>query len=260
MKIQQLLVLCIGLLIILAGCGGDEIKDPVFPNPINERQTQEAPTRPSEDTTGSEIDSPQYPDGTTVIVAIGDSITYGIRSPIGGYPVILQSKLTAAGYNVVVINEGVPGQTSPETLAHFLEVIAGADIALIMIGTNDLINPGGCPEPFDCKTIENTEKMLDKALISKTIPIVSTVTPARSDGIYAWANYRIEMHNSLIYDIAAERNVVVVDNYNAILNNGGNTLYEDNKVHFTDQGYEVIAQEWFNAIVDNNFIEASHQK
>ena len=72
--------------------------------------------------------------------------------------------------------------------------------------------------------------MLNKALLSKTVPLISTVTPARSDGIFAWGNLRIEIHNSLIYAIAEERNIVVVDNYTAILENGGDSIFEDNKV------------------------------
>lgn len=253
MKIRIFFLLYLGLIIFCPGC--QEAESPTSFEVFDERQMQETPQQPSDDTYDSEIVSPQYPEGTTVIVAIGDSITYGQDSTLGGYPVMLEAKLLAAGYNVVVINEGIPGERSPETDDRFLEVIAGADIALIMIGTNDIVNPMGCPDPFNCQTITHIEALLDKALISKTVPIVSTVVPANPDGTYTWAEPDIQALNYMIYEIALEREVLIVDNYVAILANGGSALYSDN-LHFTDQGYDVLAQEWYNAIVDNGIIES----
>lgn len=243
------------ILLLIAGCGGDGGNDPTYPGAWNDELLQSTPSQPSEDTNNSDIDGPDYPVDTTVIVTVGDSLTYGIRSPIGGYPAILQMKLNEAGYNALVINKGVPGLTSPVAHDDMLEYIAGADITLIMIGTNDLRNPGGCPDRFNCRTVENTEAMLDKALISGVTPLISTVTPAKSTGINNWANPVISWHNEVIYSLANERNVIVVDNYTAILENGGDALFEDEKVHFTDEGYEVIARYFFNALVQNNLVE-----
>jgi len=254
MKISKLCVVWLGMLIMLTGCGGEHSHNPILPDLPDDRQMQEAPRRPSDDTQDSEVVSPQYPDGATVIVAIGDSITYGWDSTMGGYPAMLEASLLAAGYNVVVINEGVPGERSHATEDRFLEVIAGADIALIMIGINDIVNPMACYEPYNCRTIEHIETLLDKALISKTVPLVSTVMPVNSEGTYAWANSNVQASNAQIYEIALERDVYVVDNYTAILDNGGSALYSDN-LHFTDQGYGVLAQQWFDALVENSLIQ-----
>lgn len=255
MKKLSVIMVCVGLLIGLSGCGEDGAKDPVAPNLLDERQLQDGVRRLSEDTRGSDIDSLQYPPGTTVIVAIGDSITYGQGSTVGGYPALLQQKLVADGYNVVVVNEGIPGERSPSTDARFLQVIAGADVALIMIGTNDIINPAGCPNPYDCATSQHIDSLLDHALISKTVPIVSTLPPANPNSDYSWANFWIQSLNNQIYASAAQRDIVVVDNYNAILANGGTALYVD-RLHFSDQGYGVIAEQWYRAIIENEILES----
>ncbi len=247
------MILCVGILVSFTGC--ENSKNPTSFEELDERLIQVAPTRPSEDTTGSEIESLQYPEGTIVIVAVGDSITYGWDSTMGGYPAMLETKLLTAGYNVVVVNEGIPGERSPATENRFLKVIAGADIALIMIGINDIVNPMGCPQPFNCQTVGHIEALLDKALISKTVPLVSTVTPANPDGSYSWANFGVRNLNGLIYEIAVERDVYIVDNYIAVLNNGGSALYADN-LHFTDLGYDLLAQQWYDVIVENGIIES----
>ena len=175
---------------------------------------------------------------------------------MGGYPAILQQKLRAAGYNAIVLNEGVPGEISPETDERLLDVIANVDIALLMIGTNDVINHRG-----DYNSIDVIEGMLDKMIISKVVPIISTVTPAATDSDYAWANYGIEMLNYDISAAATERakSVYLVDNYTAILNNGGDALYVD-RLHFNDQGYAVIADQWFNCLTKNKILEKFKNK
>ncbi len=251
----KLFVVCVGILMLFTACGEKESHDPTMPELLDDRQMQEAPARPSEDTAGSEITSPQYPDGTIVIVAIGDSITYGQGSTVGGYPALLQQKLLADGHNVTVRNEGNPGERSPVTDSRFLREIAGADIALIMIGTNDVIDPAGCPNPYDCATIQHIDSLMDHALISKTVPIISTITPANPGSDYSWANFWIQHLNGQIYANAAQRGITVVDNYNAILASGASALYVD-RLHFSNQGYEVIADQWYRAIIDNKILES----
>ena len=101
MNVKKLFGICVGIFMIVIGC--ENVKHPTSSNLLDGKSRQAIPTRPSEDTAGSEIALGQYPEDYTVIVAIGDSITYGVRSPIGGYPAILQSKLTQAGYNNAVV-------------------------------------------------------------------------------------------------------------------------------------------------------------
>ncbi len=77
--------------------------------------------------------------GGIVIAAIGDSITCGQGSTQGGYVPMLEQKLQAAGYDVTVRQEAVPGEQAASTDMRFSTAIAGADIALIMIGTNNQV-------------------------------------------------------------------------------------------------------------------------
>ncbi|GAK58101.1 lipolytic protein G-D-S-L family [Candidatus Vecturithrix granuli] len=212
----------------------------------------------SDDTSGSAIDSPQYPEATTVIIAIGDSITYGQGASGGGYPSMLQEKLLAAGYTVVVLNAGIRGERAYSTHERWLQEIADADIALLMIGINDLLNPGHCHEPYDCHTAEYIEAMINEALISKKIPLVSTVTPAKTTDVRAWVNPYIRSLNARIESLATQYNIPLVDNYQAIRDNGGDALYSDH-VHFSDTGYNIIAQQWFDAIVNGKLIETARE-
>jgi acyl-CoA thioesterase I len=77
---------------------------------------------------------------TIHIVAFGDSATEGWLVPREqAYPAQLQALLRKKGYDVVVTNEGVSGDTTAGALARFDAAIApGTDIALVEFGVNDL--------------------------------------------------------------------------------------------------------------------------
>jgi acyl-CoA thioesterase-1 len=74
------------------------------------------------------------------IVAFGDSATYGWLVPRkDAYPAQLQAVLRKKGYDVVVKNKGVPGDTTAGALHRFDSAIGPAtDIAIVEFGTNDL--------------------------------------------------------------------------------------------------------------------------
>jgi acyl-CoA thioesterase-1 len=74
------------------------------------------------------------------IVAFGDSATYGWLVPRKDtYPAQLQNVLRKRGYDVVVRNEGVPGDTTAAALRRFDSAIGpDTDIAIVEFGTNDL--------------------------------------------------------------------------------------------------------------------------
>lgn len=255
-KFLELWSICFILLFVLAGCRrGDRAGNPSAPvlsyQGQDFRNTSGATT---DDTMGSEIDLPQHPHDAVVIVAIGDSITYGQGAWDGGYPKRLESRLLAAGHNVIVLNKGIQGDQSNPMDARFLSSIVGADIVLLMVGINDVINPGDCAEPFNCHTIEHYQSMLDKALVSRVIPVASTITPARIGDDYDWANPYIQLANAQIMASANQRGVAVVDNYQPILSGGGDALYDD-RIHFNAYGYEVIAEQWYNVIEQNQLIQ-----
>lgn len=187
------------------------------------------------------------------IVAVGDSITYGFGSDIGGYPTILANMLISAGYNVVVENQGVPGEKTPWTYQRFLSTISGADIVLLMIGVNDIVNPTPCPDSH-CHTSYHIGLMLDMAIGAGVTPLVSTITPAKSRSPYVKFNPTIKRMNSKISREASKRGVLVVDNYRAIRAADGDAVFFD-RLHFNDRGYEAIALAWYKALTRNNLIQ-----
>jgi acyl-CoA thioesterase-1 len=73
------------------------------------------------------------------IVAFGDSMTAGWLVPRPDvYPAQLQALLRKKGYDVVVANAGINGETLLDALLHFDEAIApGTDIAIVEFGIND---------------------------------------------------------------------------------------------------------------------------
>lgn len=186
------------------------------------------------------------------IVAVGDSITCGYGSNVGGYPTFLRNMLRKAGYNVIVENQGVPGEKTPWTYQRFRSTINGADIVLLMIGVNDIVNPHRCPDSR-CRTSYHIGQMLDIALRSGVTPLVSTITPAKSRSSYVKYNPEIKRMNSRIAREASKRGVILVNNYRTIYANGGDSLFVD-RLHFNDRGYRAIAQAWYKALVRNKLI------
>ena len=74
-----------------------------------------------------------------VIVAFGDSLTAGYRTPRDkSYPAFLQRELDRRGYAYSVINEGVSGNTSGNGLARIETVLRHKpDIVVVAFGGND---------------------------------------------------------------------------------------------------------------------------
>jgi acyl-CoA thioesterase I len=73
------------------------------------------------------------------IVAFGDSLTSGWLVPHEkAYPAQLQAALRKKGYDVVVKNAGVPGDTAAHALKRFdLAIEPGTDICIVEFGIND---------------------------------------------------------------------------------------------------------------------------
>lgn len=188
--------------------------------------------------------------GMVVIVAAGDSITAGVGSGSGGYPAALERKLRAAGYNISVRNAGIPGAQADGLDAQFAGMVSGAQIALIMIGTNDVINAIRCPAPAYCNAAAHLRSMVNAAKNAGATPLVGTIPPIKTLSAYSWANPHVRALNA---QIASGVGAIVVDNYAAILSGGGDALFSD-AVHLNDWGYEALADSWLNALTGNHLI------
>jgi len=75
------------------------------------------------------------------IVAFGDSLTAGYGLTIDeSYPVKLQAALAARGYDVVITNAGVSGDTTSAGLARLDWAVGDdADIVIVELGANDAL-------------------------------------------------------------------------------------------------------------------------
>ena len=100
----------------------------------------------------------------TRILVFGDSLTSGFGvAPEEAFPVQLAARLEADGYDVIVANGGVTGDTTAAGLARF-EWTVGVhpDIVLLELGANDMLrglDPG--------RAEANLDKMLAKLKATK---------------------------------------------------------------------------------------------
>jgi lysophospholipase L1-like esterase len=198
--------------------------------------------------------------GPIVIAAIGDSLTWGAlafgpKADSGGYPILLETMLRNEGYDIVVFNKGIPGEKAYQTRERFPQAISDADIALLMIGVNDIIRPEGCPEPNNCQTADHIAAMMRMASKSEIPVLVSTLTPAQTHCARSWANEPIQAVNDQIRTFAQQQNTPLVDMHQAIIKHGG-ALFSD-CLHFTDEGYQVIADHWYRAIIEHRLLDTS---
>jgi acyl-CoA thioesterase-1 len=84
------------------------------------------------------------------IVAFGDSNTYGMNMPREqSYPAQLEALLRAKGYDVIVTNAGIPGDTTSGGLGRVNSAVPnGTHIAIVTLGVNDA-RKGVSPESID---------------------------------------------------------------------------------------------------------------
>jgi len=100
-----------------------------------------------------------------VIVAFGDSLTAGVAGK--SYPAYLEDILREHGYNYVVENQGVSGDTTTDGLARIENVIAVKPALVILeFGGNDGLR--GVPVE---STRRNLEEMISRIQAAK-IPLV----------------------------------------------------------------------------------------
>lgn len=126
-----------------------------------------------------------------VVVAFGDSVTEGSdrfdEEALGGYPGRLGPMLRAnAGFEeVVVINEGLGGETTSEGLSRLnsvLNSVADDEVlaVIIMEGTNDVNNIDAGNQSIET-TVRNLERMAAKVRDRGWEPLYSTVIPRKSN-------------------------------------------------------------------------------
>lgn len=102
------------------------------------------------------------------IVALGDSLTAGFGLPdSAAFPNVLQRRLKEKGFDVVVGNAGVSGDTTAGGLARLdWSTPAGTDLVIVELGANDMLR--NLP-PSNAR--QNLDSMLSR-LRDRKIPVV----------------------------------------------------------------------------------------
>ena len=172
-----------------------------------------------------------------VIIAFGDSITYGSGSSSGGYPPKL-----AALTGDDVRNYGVKSETTASGAARIDSPLAGhpdASFILIMEGTNDVYHGISLGS-----TQHNLEAMVDKSRAYGITPILATLTPDTREG-HLYKDIQ-GAYNPMIQSVGSSKGVGVVDMYSAVAGNWDNLNYDG--IHPNDSGYQVVANMWAGAV------------
>jgi len=212
-------------------------------------------------------------DNSVPLVALfGDSITYGYarrgrgdgRPDIGAPDRKLSALLNDSRRPSVVVNLGWGGTpTGPagspglvaignglERINRDLDSVSAAypdssiKYIVILYGFND--RAWGIP---NATTAFNVEQMILRAINRGYVPIVGSIAPCLcSNSTIASRNRLIE---SRVVSLRNRGNVVhYVDQYSLLLSDIGSLLIPDG-VHPNDQGYQRIANNWFNLVLKN---------
>ncbi|MGV2620407.1 UNVERIFIED_CONTAM: GDSL-type esterase/lipase family protein [Halobacillus marinus] len=190
------------------------------------------------------------------IVALGDSLTYGIGDDSGqGYVENLKQWFETNGEDVKVDNYGIPDQQTDGMLTQMndpevLKSLQKADYILLFIGTNDLIESnGGDLSEINKEAIAAGKKDYVKNLKS----ILKTVRGSNGDApILFLGLYNPYPDNRKIDEIIKEWNSTskgLIDSYTGITFVETNDLFEEkttrifsDELHLNEKGYERLTK------------------
>lgn len=188
-------------------------------------------------------------------MAFGDSITEGDGSSSGdGYRRLLQGRLRDHFGEAEVVNSAEGGTRSYEGAARIARSLRRGDPAytLVLYGTNDW-NASACRDVAgpSCFTVDSLRGIVRSVKAEQSLPIVGTIIPVNT-GFDPRApesrNLWVADVNALIRTMVEEEGAVLADLYAAFMDVPDfHALFSDH-VHPNDAGYEIIANEFFEAI------------
>jgi lysophospholipase L1-like esterase len=191
---------------------------------------------------------------TTTYIAFGDSITYGVgddpaRTELG-YPPRLRDLLNAAGLDAEVINQGEPGEKTPEGLTRIGSVLdQGGDVLLLMEGSND-ISREISPET----TLFDLGEMARKAEQRGIKAVHTTVIPRTPRARVDAENLLNQKLNEQIRDLAGIHTRDLVDPFEAFgkIDDVFARDYLDDPTDFVGHpnadGYDIMARVFFDVL------------
>ena len=190
--------------------------------------------------------SPPPPDPSTwKVIALGDSITYGINHDNPheeGYVPKLSRML---GINV--INLGVPGARSDYIADHLVDNLEKyhPTHVLVLAGANDVEQ-----FPYDVSHYIHVMQYIVKTIRAyKAIPIVGTLTPFCHEFGEDYYTKNINDRNAALHKYLEQEMSVTLADFAAVFTcdmmeyNGGH--------HPNSWGYEVMAQIWYDTLMKN---------
>lgn len=196
-------------------------------------------------------------DGWVTFVALGDSMTAGFMSPVGysgpryyTYTAILEALMrgglgTGCGFNVVVVNKGVSGDSTDGMLERFDHSVAREepDYVILWAGINDLY-AGASPE----HVAGNIAELTERTLLIGAEPVVCAVTPVEGSPHF---NEQIRALNALIREHCEAEELPYVDLFSATANPEQrlDPRYSDDGVHLSQEGYTVVAHTIYSEAV-----------
>lgn len=206
------------------------------------------------------------PSRTLTVVAMGDSLTEGIGDTpgMGGFPARLEKLIEDVRPGVQVVNLGRSGWTSSQLLNRQLPTALRIepDIALVWIGSNDLWRYFRADQESEdlaqyTANIDSTLKALRDKGIKTYIallddqakrPVASTadIQPFTQDDRDRMSR-RAKAYNEVMARKAEEYGATTVDFFNTDIFTNPLTLAADGN-HPNAEGYELIAQKWFEAM------------
>jgi lysophospholipase L1-like esterase len=184
-------------------------------------------------------------DGFFVVVALGDSLTFGyrMRDPYAidtrvPYPAQLETLLREkikGRKQAVVINAGVNGDSTDGMLWRFGQAVARErpDVVVVWGGINDL----GAAQSSE-RVMEKLTKIYTICGEIGAIPVVCTLTPTRR------TSPNMRRLNEMIRTQASENGMILADLFVALSNGEGNLRHEysDDGAHLTQAGYRRVAE------------------
>ena len=223
----------------------------------------------------------------TNILAFGDSLTAGVVSlairaigqlePQNSYPTRLEDGLGQAYrvQTITVANEGLPGERATNAASRLQSalVMHNPEVVLLMEGTNDLGHPVATVET----ALAGMQTMLGLVAGAGAAAVVGTIPPIRPLPNLVDTAAEVAPYNDGLRALAAARGVRLVDLYEVI--NNGNcptrpldglgatrdfhrgllvdirgihqsiTCIGDDHIHPTAEGYQLMADAFFDHIV-----------
>lgn len=162
------------------------------------------------------------------LICWGDSITRGVRPGVTEaqtYVQLLQSRFTAAGQQVEIVNAGLGGERTDMALRRLdTDIIAaGPRLVTIMYGTNDAaVDEGAAQSRLPLSAYEaNLREMVHRLRAAGITPVLMTPIPLGHKFAYlAWSPYREQGPNyamrpyvTAVRRVAAAERVPLVDHF-----------------------------------------------